>query len=106
MLLAGYSRCDQVEGQGQFAVRGGLLDVFSPSLDKPVRCEFFGDEIDELFLFDKMTQRRTERLDQVTVVPRPRRSYPCMTAGRKPLSTSFSERATACRIRREPSPSF
>ncbi len=40
LLQAGYSRCDQVEGVGQFALRGGILDVFSPLMEKPVRCEF------------------------------------------------------------------
>ena len=39
----GYTRCDQVEGTGQFALRGGILDVFSPGLDLPVRMEFWGD---------------------------------------------------------------
>ena len=51
LLQAGYSRCDQVEGVGQFAVRGGILDVFSPLMEKPVRCELFGDEIDSMGLF-------------------------------------------------------
>ena len=45
-LQAGYTRCDQVEGVGQFALRGGILDVFSPLMEQPVRCEFFDDEID------------------------------------------------------------
>ena len=52
LLQAGYSRCDQVEGVGQFALRGGILDVFSPLMEQPVRCEFFDDEIDSLGLFD------------------------------------------------------
>ena len=48
LLQAGYTRCDQVEGVGQFALRGGILDVFSPLMEQPVRCEFFDDEsIDE-----------------------------------------------------------
>lgn len=45
---AGYTRCDQVEGPGQFALRGGILDVFSPEGEQPVRCDFFDDEIDAL----------------------------------------------------------
>ena len=59
LVQAGYTRCDQVEGTGQFALRGGILDVFSPGLDLPVRMEFWGDEIDSLGLFDPVTQRRT-----------------------------------------------
>ena len=59
LVAAGYTRCDQVEGVGQFALRGGILDVFSPMMDQPVRCEFFDDEIDSLGEFDTATQRRT-----------------------------------------------
>ena len=44
LTAAGYTRCEQVEGVGQFAVRGGILDVFSPLMDQPVRCELFDDE--------------------------------------------------------------
>ena len=44
----GYSRCGMVEGPGQFAVRGGILDIFSPAADQPFRCEFFGDELDAM----------------------------------------------------------
>ena len=42
LSAAGYARCQQVEGTGQFALRGGILDFFSPACDRPVRCEFFG----------------------------------------------------------------
>ena len=52
LLSAGYVRCEQVEGVGQFALRGGILDVFSPLMEQPVRCEFFDDEIDSLGTFD------------------------------------------------------
>ena len=44
---SGYSRCPMVEGPGQFAVRGGILDIFSPAADQPIRAEFFGDELDD-----------------------------------------------------------
>ena len=69
LLQAGYSRCDLVEGVGQFAVRGGILDVFSPSADNPIRLEFFGDELDTMGCFDPLTQRRTENLDQAVLLP-------------------------------------
>ena len=52
LAAAGYTRCEQVEGVGQFALRGGILDFFSPAHPKPVRVEFFGDEIDAMGLFD------------------------------------------------------
>ena len=66
---AGYSRCGMVEGPGQYAVRGGILDVFSPAADRPFRAEFFGDELDTMGYFDPDTQRRTDNVDAVTVLP-------------------------------------
>ena len=69
LVICGYSRCEQVEGPGQFAVRGGILDFFSPAHDEPVRCEFFGDEVDSMGLFDISSQRRTENLIEAHIVP-------------------------------------
>ena len=66
---AGYSRCAMVEGPGQFAVRGGILDLYSPAADAPIRAEFFGDELDTMGYFDPDTQRRTQNVDQITVLP-------------------------------------
>ena len=66
---AGYSRCPMVEGPGQFAIRGGILDVFSPAADRPFRAEFFGDELDTMGYFDTDTQRRAENADKVVVLP-------------------------------------
>ena len=66
---AGYSRCGMVEGPGQFALRGGILDVFSPAADQPFRAEFFGDELDTMGYFDPETQRRTENVDRVLILP-------------------------------------
>ncbi|MBR5816677.1 MAG: hypothetical protein IKY38_04540, partial [Anaerotignum sp.] len=51
LTSSGYSRCGMVEGPGQFAVRGGILDIFSPAADMPVRAEFFGDELDTMGYF-------------------------------------------------------
>ena len=65
----GYSRCGMVEGPGQFAVRGGILDVYSPAAEFPVRAEFFGDELDTMGFFDPDTQRRTENVDTLLVLP-------------------------------------
>ena len=66
---AGYSRCPMVEGPGQFAVRGGIIDIFSPAADRPFRSEFFGDELDTMGYFDPDTQRRTENVDEVVILP-------------------------------------
>ena len=69
LTAAGYSRCGMVEGSGQFAVRGGILDVFSPAADQPIRAEFFGDELDTMGYFDISTQRRSENIDSITILP-------------------------------------
>ncbi len=69
LIAAGYSRCGMVEGPGQFALRGDILDIYSPAEDHPVRTEFFGDELDTMGYFDPETQRRTENADCVTILP-------------------------------------
>ena len=69
LTAAGYARCEQVEGVGQFALRGGILDFFSPSHEKPVRCEFFGDEVDSMGLFDPATQRRVMNISEAEILP-------------------------------------
>jgi len=69
LTASGYSRCGMVEGPGQFAVRGGIVDIFSPAADRPVRAEFFGDELDTMGYFDPDTQRRTENIEKLTVLP-------------------------------------
>ena len=69
LVKYGYNRAEAVEGQGQFARRGDILDVFIPDYENPVRMEFFGDEIDSIGFFDVMTQRRTENIKQIEVNP-------------------------------------
>ncbi len=69
LAAAGYTRCDQVEGVGQFALRGGILDFFSPAERAPVRVEFFGDEVDSMGLFDVSTQRRTDNIREAEILP-------------------------------------
>ena len=58
LLLCGFRRTDQVEGPGQFSLRGGILDFFTPGYPNPVRCEFWGDDIDSMGFFDIDSQRR------------------------------------------------
>ncbi len=69
LISAGYSRTTLVEGVGQFSVRGGILDVFSPAADQPIRAEFWGDELDAMGYFDPLTQRRTENMEQAVLLP-------------------------------------
>lgn len=67
LVSAGYVRGSLVDGKGQFSVRGGIVDIFPPQLPSPVRIEFFGDEIDSVYSFDIMTQRRVADVKKVTV---------------------------------------
>src|SRR5579872_4784667 len=57
LALAGYERIERVEDRGQFAVRGGLIDVFPTTGREPLRIEFFGDEIEQVRAFSAFTQR-------------------------------------------------
>ncbi len=60
LYAAGYIRRTQVEGAGQFSVRGDIVDVYPPDLATPARIEYWGDEIDTITAFDLLTQRRLE----------------------------------------------
>src|SRR4029453_10422123 len=66
---AGYERGGAGMGGGQGGLRGGIVDIFSPTPDRPVRAEFFGDEVESLRLFDPTTQRSTGTLTELTVLP-------------------------------------
>src|SRR5271166_998497 len=65
----GYSQVDVVEMPGEFAHRGGLVDVYTPELDRPVRIELFGDEIESIRKFDPETQRSAAAADEVVLLP-------------------------------------
>ena len=69
LTFAGYVRYDQVDGTSQFAVRGGIIDVFPPYLDEPVRIEMWGDNVDTISSFDIYTQRRNKSLDTIQITP-------------------------------------
>lgn len=69
LILNGYERAEQVEGPGQFAQRGGILDFYMPDGNNPVRVEFWGDEIDTINAFDVETQRRTDYIEEITITP-------------------------------------
>jgi transcription-repair coupling factor (superfamily II helicase) len=69
LLAAGYTREEPVGAAGEFSVRGGILDVFPPEREHPVRVEFFGDTVDSIRAFDPETQRSVERLRSILVPP-------------------------------------
>jgi transcription-repair coupling factor (superfamily II helicase) len=69
LASVGYSHMDLVEMPGHFTRRGGILDVYSPEADRPVRIEFFGDEIESIRKFDPETQRSQSGLDEAQLLP-------------------------------------
>jgi transcription-repair coupling factor (superfamily II helicase) len=69
LASAGYERVERVEERGQFAVRGGLVDVFPTTGREPFRIELFGDEIEQIRAFSPFTQRALRNVDGATVYP-------------------------------------
>ena len=69
LVAAGYERVDQVEDRGQFAIRGGLLDLFPATEDRAVRVDLFGDEIESLRWFSTFTQRSLGDAELVEIEP-------------------------------------
>ena len=65
----GYERCEQVEAPGQYAVRGGIVDLYPIGDDSAIRIELWGDEIDSIRAVDPETQRSMERMEYVTIYP-------------------------------------
>ncbi len=69
LLSVGYTRVDVVEMPGQITLRGGILDVYGPEQDRPVRIDFFGDEIESIRKFDPESQRSQSSLDTALLLP-------------------------------------
>lgn len=69
LVSAGYVRTDMVEGEGQFALRGSILDFFPPDSGQPVRAEFWGDTIDSMAYFDILSQRRGDNAEEIRITP-------------------------------------
>ncbi len=69
LTTVGYSSTDVVEMPGEYALRGGILDVYSPEADRPVRIEFFGDEVESIRKFDPATQRSSNPVDEALLLP-------------------------------------
>ena len=75
LVKAGYERSDMVEGRGQCALRGSIVDVFPPDTDEALRIEFFDNEVDQIRTFDCISQRSSGTLGTVTL--NPAREYLC-----------------------------
>ena len=69
LVSMGYEQTGQVESSGQFAVRGGILDIFPLTEENPVRIEFWGDEVDSIRSFDTQSQRSIENLEGLHIYP-------------------------------------
>ena len=69
LIRGGYIRRAQIDGTGQFSVRGGIVDVFCPAHTLPYRIEFWGDDVDSISPFDLDTQRRGENAELLTITP-------------------------------------
>ncbi len=69
LSAAGYVRTDMVEGEGQFALRGSILDFFPPDAPSPIRAEFWGDTVDSMAYFDVISQRRGDTADEIKITP-------------------------------------
>src|SRR5437763_1018849 len=75
LALAGYERVERVEERGQFAVRGGLVDVFPATGREPFRIELFGDEIEGIRAFSSFTQRALHPVEEAVVYPATERRF-------------------------------
>ncbi len=69
LLVNGYSRSSTVRAPGEFAVRGGLIDVFAPSASEPLRFDFFGDTLETIRGFDPETQISKRSLKEALLTP-------------------------------------
>ncbi len=69
LVRAGYVRVELVDGVGQFAVRGGILDLFAINSEMPCRIDFWGDEIDTISYFEADSQRRVQKVDSIVIAP-------------------------------------
>ncbi|TFZ39650.1 transcription-repair coupling factor [Soehngenia longivitae] len=69
LVQMGYERVNLVEGKGQFSIRGGIVDVYSPNYSNPLRIELFDDEIDSIRYFDVLSQRTINNLEKIQIIP-------------------------------------
>src|SRR5438128_6897648 len=69
LALAGYERVERAEERGQFAVRGGIVDVFPTTGREPLRVELFGDEVEAIRAFSPFTQRALHPVERCTIYP-------------------------------------
>ncbi len=98
LLLLGYEKTGLVQRPGEFAVRGGVIDVYSPYHEYPFRLDFFGDRIESIKLFDPLTQRSQEGVEEAVILPVREIIFPEETQG---LEERIVSRAEALGLPRE-----
>ena len=76
LINSGYVREHKVEGIGQFSMRGGIIDIFTPGTENPLRIELFDDEVDSIRTFDIFTQKSIEKIKKVNILPARSFIYP------------------------------
>ncbi len=93
LVLLGYERSVQVETPGQFAVRGGILDVYPMTEEVPYRIEFWDDEVDTIRSFDVESQRSIENVDQLNIYPATEFIFtpPMVAKGKKKIEEEFEK---------------
>ncbi|MCX7765913.1 MAG: DEAD/DEAH box helicase, partial [Candidatus Sumerlaeia bacterium] len=72
LVIGGYERLEIVESRGEFAVRGGIIDIYPPNLERPIRLDLFGNEVESIRYFDVYTQRSIKELsdiDRIVILP-------------------------------------
>ena len=69
LVNMGYRRVESVDVVGEFSKRGSIVDIFSPLSEKPIRLDFFDDELDSMRIFDEITQRSLDRIDSAVIYP-------------------------------------
>ena len=69
LIFMGYEKAEDVEVQGKFAIRGGIIDIFSPVMDNAFRLELWGDEIDSIRILDSLSQRSINKIENVKIYP-------------------------------------
>ena len=69
LVNMGYKKVESVDVVGEFSKRGSIVDIFSPLSEKPVRLDFFDDELDSIRLFDESTQKSLKKVDKIEIYP-------------------------------------
>lgn len=90
LVTMGYKREDMTEAEGQFSIRGGILDVFAPNNDAPARVEFFDNEVDSIRFFDPVTQRSYDSAEKCRIIPV---SEVCITADEENKVKAYIEKS-------------